>query len=105
MQATLDGSGTVNLKNGARLAVGGDATLTGSLDLEGAGKFLWSEGSIGGLVDAGVGVKTDINDVASDARHDRALTTLDTKKPAQLIVEGGATQHSLTPIDLGPGPR
>src|SRR5262249_36847424 len=73
-KGTVDGSGKLTLKNGGTFRLGGDSTVTGTLDLEGRGIFLWSEGTVGGTLDAGTGVKTEIADAAADHAHDRAVS-------------------------------
>jgi hypothetical protein len=102
-RAVVDGSGDLTLHDGGTFLLGGGSQMTGTFDLKGTGTFLWSEGMIGGIVDTGTGVKTRIDDVTTDHAHDRAISTAGPKGAAQLVVEGGAVQHSVTPISLGAG--
>src|SRR5262249_46317187 len=95
---TLAGSGSISLGQAAALLLEGNATITNAHTLTGSGSF--RRGPIGGQLTVAPAVTTAIPDLAADASHGRAVTTLGTT-PAAFTVEGGATQDSSTPVSLG----
>jgi hypothetical protein len=102
-RGSLTGDGVANFKDGAALMLGGNAAIDGTMDIEGKRKFVWSGGHLAGTLDLGTGIATEITDVAADQTHERSVAAATPKTAVKLIIEGGATQDSKTPIAIGPG--